>query len=240
MRKSQQIQYSKFSIDLISDLNLTITDTFDWSEKQTSLFCVVAGNISSDLTVLEKTLSHLGDNYRGVLFIDGSLEHENIQDYHLRTEQIKTICKNINNVIYLHNHVVVLNGIAFIGCNGWYGNRKNSNCIEEIEYLEQYRADDLYYLTSSIKKFQNNPEIEKIVIISNSIPSDYLAFNSPNVEFPEHLNLTLGLLFDIDCKVSKWLFGTNDISIDVTLADRRYVNNPVMSGLIYHPKRIEL
>jgi hypothetical protein len=143
-------------------------------------------------------------------------------------------------VVYLHNHVVVLNGIAFIGCNGWYGNRKDSNCIEEIEYLEKYRSEDLSYISMSIKKLQHSEDVKKMVIVSNSIPSDYLTFNSPNVKFPEELNLSLSLLFDNSHKIDKWLFGTDDMSIDVTLSDRQYVNNPVISGLLYQPKRIDL
>lgn len=229
-----------FSVDLISDLNLTDNDTFEWAGKQTSLFCVVAGNVSSDLTILERTLDHLGNNYRGVLFIDGSLEHENLQDYYERVEQIKQICDKLNNVVYLHNHVVILNGVAFIGCNGWYGNRKQSNCIEEIEYLEKYRSEDLTYLSMSIKKLQHNDDVKKIVVVSNSMPSDYLSFKSPNTKFPNELNLSLSLLFDGEHKIEKWLFGTNDITVDVSLSFRKYINNPVISGLVYQPKRIEV
>jgi len=232
--------HNTFSVDLISDLNLTDTDIFEWTGKQTSLFCVVAGNISNNLKVLERTLTHLGDNYRGVLFIDGSLEHDNLQDYYTRVQEIKEICSKINNVVYLHNHVVVLNGIAFVGCNGWYGNRKQSNCIEELEYLENYRSEDISYVSMSIRKLQHSEDVKKIVIVSNSIPSDYLTFNSPNVKFPKELNLSLSLLFDNEHKIDKWLFGTNDMSIDVTLSDRQYVNNPVISGLVYQPKRIPL
>lgn len=229
-----------FSVDLISDLNLTDTDTFEWAGKQTSLFCVVAGNVSSDLTILERTLDHLGNNYRGVLFIDGSLEHENLLNYYERVDQIKHICDKLNNVVYLHNHVVILNGVAFIGCNGWYGNRKQSNCIEEIEYLEKYRSEDLTYLSMSIKKLQHNDDVKKIVVVSNSMPSDYLGFKSPNTKFPNELNLSLSLLFDGEHKIEKWLFGTNDITVDVSLSFRKYINNPVVPGLVYQPKRIDL
>lgn len=232
--------HNTFSVDLISDLNLTDSDTFEWTGKQTSLFCVVAGNVSNDLKVLEKTLEHLGDNYRGVLFIDGSLEHKNLNDYYDTVEEIKEICNKLNNVVYLHNHVVVLNGVAFIGCNGWYGNRKDSNCIEEIEYLEKYRSEDLSYLSMSIKKLQYSEDVKKIVIISNSMPSDHLSFNSPNTKFPAELNLSLSLLFDGQHKIEKWLFGTNDITVDVDLSFRKYVNNPVVPGLVYQPKRIDV
>ena len=34
--------------DIISDLNLSIDDTFTWEDKPTSLYCIVAGNVSND------------------------------------------------------------------------------------------------------------------------------------------------------------------------------------------------
>ena len=78
-----------FSIDLISDLNLSVTDQFDWTGKSTSLFCVVAGNVSDDLTVVDRVIGHLNEVYRGVLYIDGSLEHRNLFDYDDTIDQIK-------------------------------------------------------------------------------------------------------------------------------------------------------
>jgi hypothetical protein len=227
-----------YFVDLISDLNLTSADQFDWTEKATSLFCVVAGNISDDLKVLESVLGHLSKNYRGVFFIDGSLEHKNLENYESRILDIKTICDDIDGVVYLYNHVVILNGVAFIAANGWYGNRKNIDTFEDLEYVERYMTEDVEYLSASIKKLQTHQDVKKIVVVTNSMPSDYLGFNSPNVNFSGVLKPALGLVFDTNYKVENWLFGTNDIEVDVTLANRRYVNNPVVSGLLYFPKRI--
>jgi len=232
--------FENFAVDLISDLNLTDLDHFDWTGKSTSLFCVVAGNVSDDMTVLRTTLQHLGDNYRGVLFIDGSLEHKNLEDYEDRVEQIKEICDDLQNVVYIHNHIVILNHVAFVGCNGWYGNRKTLEAAEDLDYLKRYRSDDIGYLSVTIKQLQDNPDCRKIVLVTNSIPSEYLGFNSPHVNVPPELNLSLCLLFDRGEKVTKWLFGTTDIDVDVELNNRQYVNNPVKPGLLYWPKRIKL
>jgi len=232
--------FDNFGIDLISDLNLTDLDHFDWTGRATSLFCVVAGNVSDDMRVLKTTLQHLGDNYRGVLFIDGSLEHKRLEDYELRVQELKELCDEINNVVYIHNHIVILNGVAFIGCNGWYGNRKQIETVEDLEYLEKYRSDDLSYLSVTVKQLQDNSECKKIVIVTNSIPSEYLGFKSPHVNFPPELNLSMCLLFDRDNLITKWLFGTSDLDVDVTLNNRQYANNPVKPGLLYWPKRIDL
>lgn len=227
-----------FYVDLISDLHLTDSDTFDWEGKSTSLFCVVAGNISDDLEVLHRTLKHLGDNYRGVFYIDGSLEHSDLSEYDSRILSIRKICDSLNNVVYLHNHVVILNGIAFVGVNGWYGNRKQLNEPEDAEYIEMYKKDEVNYLSNTIKQLQGHDEVNKIIIISNSMPSKYLGFNSPKVNFPDDENLALSLLFDYGVMVKAWLFGTDDIDVDVEVGSRRFVNNPVMPGLLYWPKKI--
>jgi hypothetical protein len=227
-----------FCVDLISDLNLSETDTFDWEGKATSLFCVVAGNISDDLDVLRKTLQHLSNNYRGVFFIDGSLEHRELQNYEVRIEAMRTICSSIDNVVYLHNHVVILNNVAFVGVNGWYNNRKNIQEIEDLDYIKQYKNDDLSYLSNTLKQLQAHIDVKKIVVISNSMPSDYLKFKSQDSESKEQSNLALSLLFDYGVKAKTWMFGTDDISVDVEVGSRRFVNNPVTSGLLYWPKRI--
>lgn len=229
-----------YFVDLISDLNLSETDQFDWTGKASSLFCVVAGNVSDDLTVLGNTLRHLSENYRGVFFIDGSLEHVNLEDYESRILAIKELCDNIEGVVYMHNHVVILNGVAFLGINGWYGNRKHLDTYEDLEYIERYLSEDVEYLSVSIKKLQSHQDVRKIVVVTNSMPSEYLGFNSPKVTFKGHLKPAVGLIFDTNYKVSNWLFGTNDIEVDVVLADRRYVNNPVVPGVLYFPKRIDV
>jgi len=229
-----------FYIDLISDLNLSATDEFDWDGKSTSLFCVVAGNVSDDLEVLRKTLTNLSVNYRGVFFIDGSLEHEQLQNYDVRIEQIREICNSIDNVVYLHNHVVILNNVAFIGCNGWYGNRKNIQEVEDLDYIEKFKNDDLSYLSNSIKQLQAHIDVKRIVVISNSIPSEYLSFNSPRVAVKSESNLALSLLFDYGVKVKTWMFGTDDIVVDVEVGTRKFVNNPVVPGLLYWPKKVTI
>jgi hypothetical protein len=185
-----------FTVDLISDLNLSEHDQFDWTGKPTSLFCVVAGNISSDTKVIQRVLEHLGDCYRGVFYIDGPTEHPNLRLYNGRTAEIKRICADIEPVIYLHNHVIILNGYAFVGCNGWYGNRDANNIIE-LRLVEEYRMDDLAYLTNSVKRLQEYAEVKQIIIVTNSIPTEYLSYNSPKLSFQEKICLiqVLTILF---------------------------------------------
>jgi predicted phosphohydrolase len=227
-----------FSIDLISDLNLSSADQFDWTGKPTSLFCAIAGNISDDLTVVHRVLEHLDDIYRGVFYIDGSLEHSNLYNYEQRTIDIKELCNNLKNVIYLHNHAIIINDIAIIGCNGWFGNRQDILALEDLHLVQQYKLDDVSYLSSTIKKLQNQSEIKKILIITNSMPSKYLAFNNPTSHFEDEMNLAMCLVFDLKEKVQTWLFGTNDISVEIAIDRINFLNNPRDINLPYWPKRV--
>ena len=92
--------------DLISDLNLTSENGFSWENKATSLYCLIAGNISNDLSVVAKVISHLSNFYQGVFYTPGSLEYEGVEDYDSRTKEIIRICQRIRNVAVLHQHVV--------------------------------------------------------------------------------------------------------------------------------------
>jgi predicted phosphohydrolase len=229
-----------FSIDLISDLNLSDTDMFDWTGKPTSLFCAIAGNISDDLIVVQRVLEHLDEVYRGVFYIDGSLEHVNIYNYDERILRIKEICDRLPNVMYLHNHAIIVNEVAIVGCNGWFGNKKDIFDLEDVHQVQQLKMDDVSYLSNTIKKLQNQPEIEKILLISNSMPSEYLAFKNASSHFEDEMNLAICLMFDIDQKIKTWIFGTNDIVVDIKIDRIHFMNNPRDINVPYWPKRIEI
>lgn len=229
-----------FSIDLISDLNLSDTDMFDWIGKPTSLFCAVAGNISDDLAVVERVLEHLDEVYRGVFYIDGSLEHADIYNYDERILRIKEICDRLPNVMYLHNHAIIVNEVAIVGCNGWFGNKKDIFDLEDVHQIQQLKMDDISYLSNTIKKLQNQPEVEKILLISNSMPSEYLAFKNPSSHFEDEMNLAICLMFDTEQKIKTWIFGTNDIVVDIKIDRIHFLNNPRDINIPYWPKRIEI
>lgn len=227
-----------FSVDLISDLNLESLDGFDWDGKATSLFCVVAGNLSDDLDVIEGALKILISYYRGVMYIDGNFEHPDLLEYEARCRQIKQICKENPGCVYLHNHVVILNNVAFIGVNGWNDNRHQFRSVEELEIVDTLRNEDVSYLLTSIKTIQLHPEAKKIILISNSLPSKTLTFDEPSFNPDTKTEPILGLLSDTEKKISAWLFGSYQNTIDVVFANRRYVNNPHFISGVYVPKRI--
>lgn len=230
----------EFSVDLISDLNLDKSDIFDWTGNATSLFCCIAGNISDDTNVIKNVLEHLSTMYRGVFYIDGYKEHNNLRDNESRIKEIVDICEPIKNVIYLHNHVVVLNGHAFIGINGWYTNKSKVDSLEDLIHLENIRNEDLGYLSTTIKNLQLHSDVKKLVIISSCIPNENVLYNHESSFTTEGIEPALSLVMDVDKKVSHWLYGGTEVISDSFFNKRRFVNNPRIKGQPYYPKRIVL
>ena len=128
--------------DIISDLYLSPTDTFNWDGKATSLYCIVAGNVSNDLKTIRKVLSHLGQYYQGVFYCLGSLEYEDCINIETRTKEIFKTCNTLRNVALLHHHVVIVESVAILGINGWYGNTVPTDPITNLQ-IEIFRNEEI-------------------------------------------------------------------------------------------------
>ena len=222
--------------ELLSDLNLKAEDTFDWKSKATSLYCIVAGNISSDLTVVSSVLNHLSKSYQGVFYTPGSLEFENVTDYDKRVLELSRITKRIRNIALLHHHVVIIDGIAILGCTGYYGDEDNYR-FEEIH--KKNRFEDLLYLKNSIERLQKHLDVKKIFVITNSVPNQKLYFGEiPEISqvLPE---LTMTLAADLETKITHWAYGTYGKIVDTTIDGINYICNPYKSEP-YWAKRVNV
>jgi hypothetical protein len=228
-------------IDIISDLNLKTADDLNWENKPTSLFCVISGGLSKDQSVVIQCLKRLGNIYKGVFYIDGGLESSNINNYNKFVEEVKNFCQTQHNIVYLHNHVVILNGIAILACNGMYKNYEISKyTLDERSLIYQYSINDIGYLSSTLTTLQLHPDTSKILIISGSIPFDDLLYQAQDDDLNIKIEPGLALFKDTEFKVTTWIFGGSKLIIDTKINGRRYVNNPCISSKFYWPKRIEI
>lgn len=229
----------KIGFDVISDLNLGAGDEFNWEGKSTSLYCLVAGNISSDLKTIVKVLSHLTHFYQGVFYIPGSLEYNDVDNFDMRTNEIVRVCRNLRNVAVLYQHVVIIDGIAILGANGWYGNLETDSLEVELK-LQEKRHEDIHYLKNSLDKLQRHLDVKKIILITNSVPGENLYFGEIPDFVRHQLPLDLILYADTEHKVSHWVFGTHGKIVDTTISSINYVNNPKLNMSPYWAKRIEV
>ena len=261
----------KVAFDLISDLHLEPDTEFDWTGQATSPVCVVAGDVSRDYRVVRKALKHLCDCYSAVFYIDGNDEHRFMLDnipasYRLLTKQLK----NVNNLTYMHNNVIVIDGLAILGTNGWWGFDLDENIdydmskqwmktqyesvypdiVVDVEAIDEMSRTDAAYLINSVQKLQTHPDVKKIAIVTHTVPSAALISHDIDLYGTPHFNvmgnslLQLAIAGDTEKKINTWCFGHYHGNVDRTIDGIRYVNNCQGKGkhkkFVYYPKRIEV
>lgn len=260
----------KLAFDLISDLHVeTWPEPFDWTGMATSMICVVAGDVSRDREKVVETLKHLGTCYRAVFYIDGNDEHRHSlgdlgESYKTLAEELE----KIPNVVYLQDNVVIVDGVAFIGTNGWWG----YDLDPYIDYdktrewfIERYKVDkqvadsieamslqDFAYLAKSIEKLQTHNDVKSIVVVTHTAPLLQLVDHDPEISGTPRLNcvgnsnMLRVLTGDTELKVATWCFGHYHGDVDRVFEDIRFVNNckgrgdTPWSKSVYYPKRIEV
>lgn len=228
----------EIGFDVISDLNLEPDDSFNWEGKVTSLYCIVAGNISSDLRTIWQTLLHLSRLYQGVFYVIGSLEYKDSDDFEATTKSILKIGSKIHNVAILQHHVVILDGLALVGCNGWSNDQKYFDGLYEFRALNN-KLEDAKYLKNSIAKLQKHLDVKKIMVVTSTVPKQELYFG----ELPDNddeLYLDLCINEDTEMKITKWVFGTHKKIVDTTLGNINYINNPYYHVKPYWAKRVNI
>jgi hypothetical protein len=256
-----------FTFDLISDLHVESWPLIDWASMPTSPICVVAGNISQDRRLTVETLRELGRNYQAVFYIDGSAEHEsNLENLGYSYADLVHKIDRIPNVVYLQDNVVVVDGVAILGTNGWWGfdldlgidptgsaqQYQEDNCIsnEAVKAIGRMANTDAMYMINSVKRLQTHPDVKKIVMVTHTVPSADLIAHDIELAGKLRFN-TMGnrlmqsaLSSDTEHKIHTWCFGHYTGSVDQTRNRIRYVNNSRGKGNtpwsqhVYHPLRI--
>lgn len=228
----------EIGFDILGDLNLQPDDSFNWENKQSSLYCIITGNISSNTRTIRQTLLHLARIYQGVFYVPGILEYEAENSIPERIQDLLEITESIPNVCMLHQQVAVIDGIAITGVNGWSNagdNQIHENILEEVA-----RYEDMFYLRNSITKLQRHLDVKKIIVVSNAVPHADLYFKENPGYIEDQTPLCDVLDADTEKKVSHWVFGTYDKPVDSFIENVNYMNNPRPAKAPYWPKRITI
>jgi UDP-2,3-diacylglucosamine pyrophosphatase LpxH len=259
------------AFDLMSDLHLEIDDDFDWTGQATSPMCVVAGDVSRDYAKVRKTLAHLSNCYSAIFYIDGNDEHRFMLDniaasYRMITNALQGLPK----VTYLQDNVVVIDGLAILGTNGWWGFDLDREITYEssalwmkekyeevypdipvdVQAIEEFSRTDAAYLINSIQRLQTHNEVKKIAIITHTVPGYDLINHDIDLTGTPHFNcmgnslVRLAHNSDSERKIDTWCFGHYHGNVDREINGVRYVNNCRGKGQhqksTYYPKRIEV
>jgi len=255
----------KTAFDLISDLYLTDMKTFTWKDKAVSRFCLIAGNITNDRTVLHEFLEYISRYYLAIFFIDGDLEHEHYDGNFVESyNNLSTLIGSVQNVVFLHENIIILDNVTLIGANGWttfdfdglsstgltieHLVHKNKITEENAHEIFKLAINDQHYMYNSIDQCQRMHDCKDVLLITNSVPvPDFITHND------DFLGTTLGactgndgitgcLSLDKYGKVNTWIFGRFHEDLDYNINGVRYVSNPgnEIDPDIYFPKRIEI
>jgi len=256
------------AFDLISDLHVeTWDEPFEWTGMGTSMIAVVAGDVSRDRDIVRSTLAHLGKCYKAVIYIDGNDEHRwNLDNLGESYQTLADELADIENVIYLQDNVVVIDGVGFIGTNSWWTyDFDNSDSYDSSKqwFAERYNIDlttannveamalhDVKYLTKSIKRLQTHQDIKELVVVTHTPPDPELLAHDPELEGTHMLNcsgnshILKAFVEDTESKINTWCFGHYHGDVDKRLHGVRFVNNcrgrsgTPWSKSVYQPKRI--
>jgi len=256
------------AFDLISDLHVETWPTeFDWTYQATSPVCVVAGDVTRDPDILVRTLKHLGKCYQAVFYIDGNDEHySQLEDLGHSYSDLHRRLRRIPNVVYLQDNVVIVDGVAILGTNGWWGFdfdlgidpeqsaqwAQERYCISEsaTKGIARMSNTDSTYMISSVAKLQTHKEVQKIVMVTHTVPDPALIAHDIDLEGTMRFN-TMGnrlmmqaMAADTENKLHTWCFGHYHGSVDQVRSGIRFVNNCRGRGdtpyakPVYYPQRI--
>jgi hypothetical protein len=257
----------QFTFDLISDLHVDSQKNFTWTGQSTSTICVVAGDVGKSREKTLAALRHLTTCYQAVFYIDGNDEHRSQLEfldvsYAEYTEQLLKIPK----LIYLQDNVIVIDGVAIVATNGWWGFDFDPNIDFETcktwyadkegisehaaSTIQMFAINDAAYLINSVKRLQTHKDVKHIVVVTHTVPLPELIDHDPLIVDTPRFN-TLGnrymsqvLDVDTERKIHTWCFGHYHSSVDNLYNGVRYVNNclgrpdSLYSKSVYYPKRI--
>lgn len=260
----------KIAFDLISDLHAETWPNFDWSGAATSPFCLVAGDIARDHDVVSDVLSELSQRYLEVLYIDGNDEHRlRYDDIAESIENLSAICNQFDNVTYLHDKVPVLNGVAFIGVNGWWTfdtcptidfEDAQAACADYLERdaevcqrILNHAISDAAYAQTCVSRLQTHIDVTDIVMVCHTVPNIDLIEHDLDLKDTWRMACSGNSLLrqsvldaDTEHKITKWCFGHYHPEINWSLDGVRYINNcrgkngTKWCRTPYYPRRIEI
>ena len=138
----------------------------------------------------------------------------------------------------MRTQVVVLNGVALIGGNGWYGTPNTENYMYEVK-KEIQRFEDIAYLAKTIEQLQLHVDVKTVVLVTSSVPCPEMFFGEEPDNILEQVALTEILNKDTEKKIKHWVYGTYEMA-NATLSGIQFISNPCNGKSPYYAKSINL
>jgi hypothetical protein len=185
------------------------------------------------------------------------LEHSRCYGVIDRTrEKISAMIDHIENVIYLHDNILLINDTILIATNGWctfdFAEAGLDTLLStqdisfaDAEHIIDAALIDHGYLQASVNGLQKANEVKQIMVVTNAVPLPGLVYHDtrlsqPTINLLGSLGLSIALDADYNKKVSTWIFGRYSGDMDLVYDGIRFVNNTCSNIGLYYPKRLEV
>lgn len=226
--------------------------------------------MARDRELVIRTLRHLGQCYQAVFYIDGNDEHANHwEDLGTSYQELAARIKSLRNVVYLQDNVVVINGVAILGTNGWWGFDFGSVDATQAALWYQHKwqpqlsgsvirqiaaqsTNDSIYMASSVRRLQSHSDVKHLVMVTHTVPNpDLIAHDIELTDTYRYNCMGNGDMMstvdsDVCGKMHTWCFGHYHMPVDQVRGGIRFVNNCRGRGdsahrqWAYQPRRIEI
>lgn len=260
-----------FKFDLISDLHEEFwseNEQINWEGIGTSLIAVILGDISYDLDKTYKTIIDISKHYKYVIFVDGNHEHGYQANFQEHNSILKSKLSKYSNIAFLNRSAIVVDGIAFVGANGWwtfdfaepevsredaYWYLLNNNYYSE-PYLQEVLAsarEDAAVMSEIVTKLTGDRAVKEIVILTHTSPNPQFIAKTQEQHIAQYgrcgssyLNNVLS--YDTNAKIKTWCFGHIHQEVDQVVDNIRYICHPrgrkddCPQNLFYYPKMVKL
>lgn len=232
-------------------------DWVDWEvyRHPGSRLLIMAGDTSNDAHTTIRVAKDAAEFYEWVLVVDGNHEHYMNKHYKRETDgtckYMRDACAEHGRLIFLdgHNNLLV-DGTLFIGANGWYSfimpqyDRETCHWRWKREsndgrYIRFHRYPDklaLYHaqlLEVQVAMAQENPAVERIVVVTHTVPFVDLLNRRLEDHAWEQLSGAYWNAFmqrvlnaDKNGKLLTWHFGHTHWPIDKMHQGVRFVGKP--------------
>jgi len=210
---------------------------FIWDDKPKSDILIIAGDVSDDLDLTITYLNEVSHFYKKILFVDGNHEHVNKYPKLYSKTYISEKIKN-EKIVYLPMDDYIEDKTVFVGCCGWWDYdsmldiekfRKYFdgwiplNLSQSYEFAENVLTaanSEFLSLKQKIDLYTENEKIEKIVIVTHTLPHKKFAQKSSTT-----YNTEFSKLFRSP-KIKLWIFGHIHSQNDETIKGIRVLSNP--------------
>lgn len=133
---------------------------------------VLAGDICTvyKYKKLENFLINCSNQFKEVIYIAGNHEFYHL-DYHETIETLISMCKPIFNIFFLHNNMVTIDGISFIGSTLWSDfNESDPRTVEDCQnFMNDFKLikyeDKIFnpYIARNIHEYSKKYLFETII-----------------------------------------------------------------------------